>query len=194
MLSSKCDFCNGNHNSRNCVIEKTLAPYIKFLIGHKIEYFICKNIKCPCCNNKSLHVLGDFSPSLDSICMNCNRKFEIKSKCLSCKDLPNDLHLNHGNYKYYLQRQKIQLDFIVLIYSVNRRKKEIQVRKVFYIPDKMIKDLNQNYVRIIRNNKNSTILISNHNVFVENKSIVNYKINMQDDVNDLFKKIEINNI
>ena len=80
-----CYFCGGNHACRDCPIEKKIAPILKKKVGNEMEHYVALNCSCPCCRNKTLHVIGNHSPSLDIICLNqrCGRKFEIKSKCLS---------------------------------------------------------------------------------------------------------------
>jgi hypothetical protein len=160
----KCHFCGGNHNCRNCPIEKKVAPKLKKIIGKKMEYYV-SSLPCPCCHKKTLSLLDDNSPSLDIICINnkCNKKFEVKSKCLSCKNLPNDLKINHGNYEFYLSRQKEGLDFIIVMYKVDRIKKISEIRKVIHIPDSDIK-LNNNF-KVIQNCRYCDIFIKNHNIY-----------------------------
>ena len=88
---------------------------------------------------KKLKVLGNNSPSLDIICQHCKRRIEVKSKCLSVRKLPSDLNLPHGNFKDYNLRQSKGLDFIIVIYSVNRIKKNILLREILYLNNDIIK-------------------------------------------------------
>lgn len=155
----KCHFCNGNHNCRDCPVEKKVAPKLKKIMGKKIEMYV-STLSCPCCRQKSLKLLDDNSPSLDIICHNCSKKFEVKSKCLSCKELPNDLIINHGNYEYYLKRQAEGLDFIIVIYKVDRINKISEIRKVIHIPDNDIK-IGNNF-SVVKNNRHCNILIKDH--------------------------------
>lgn len=156
-----CHFCGGNHNCRDCPIEKKVAPQLKKIIGKKMEQYV-SSLPCPCCRLKNLCLLNDNSPSLDIVCKNnkCGKKFEVKSKCLSCKNLPDDLKINHGNYEYYLKRQSEGLDFIIVIYKVDRINKISTIRKIIHIPDNDIK-LNSNF-NVIQKNRYCDILIKDH--------------------------------
>lgn len=172
MPNLKCHFCGGNHNCRVCPVEKKVSPKLKKAIGKKMEQYV-STLPCPCCRNKSLRLLNDNTPSLDIICVNnkCNKKFEVKSKCLSCEQLPNDLKINHGNYEYYLERQKEGLDFIIVMYKVDRKNKVSTIRKVIHIPDSDIK-LNNNFT-VVQNYRYCNIFIKNHNIYngIEFKSL-----------------------
>ena len=126
-----------------------------------MENFIGNNFSCPCCSEKSMKVLGNHSPSLDIICTNCHRRFEVKSKCLSVNHLPNDLKLPHGSYDDYKKRQSNGLDLFVIIYKVDRMKKKITIREVLYSAHKdIIKNSN---IKVIKRKKShlSTIMIQN---------------------------------
>ena len=160
----KCYFCGGNHLCRECPQETLMAPILKKYIGKIMEEFIGNNFNCPCCDKHSLAVLGNHSPSLDIVCMNCNRKFEVKSKCLSVNTLPNDLKLPHGSYDDYKKRQESGLDLFVIIYKVDRINKKITIREVLYAKNKQI--ISNSNIRVIKRNKShlSTILISNKNL------------------------------
>ena len=134
-----CNFCGGtNHLCRQCPIEAKMAPILKKYIGKIIENFIASQYNCPCCMKKELSVLGNHSPSLDIVCRSCTRRFEVKSKCLSIKDLPKDIKLPHGSYEEYEKRQNSGLDLFVVIYKVDRIKKIITIREVLYAKNNMI--------------------------------------------------------
>ena len=109
-----------------------MAPILKKYIGKIIENFMASQFACPCCNKNGLTVLGNHSPSLDIVCKTCSRKFEVKSKCLSINELPNDIKLPHGSFEEYKKRQDTGLDLFVVIYKVDRRKKIITIREVLY--------------------------------------------------------------
>jgi len=159
----KCYFCGGNHACRNCPIEKQIAPMLKKKVGSEMEHYVALNCSCPSCHKKKLHVIGNHSPSLDIICMNpeCQRKFEIKSKCLSVNELPLDINMPHGNYIDYLNRQQSGLDFIIVIYKVNRKTKKIIIREVLYIDNDTI--IRGDVVNVVKrmNSHLSTIKINN---------------------------------
>lgn len=192
MPSIKCNFCSGNHSCRNCNIEKQLAPIIKKMIGIKMEQFIGSYIPCPNCKNNNLQVLGNNSPSLDIICSSCKRNYEVKSKCLSIKKLPNDLIMPHGNYFDFLRRCDDQLDLLIVIYGVNRENKSVTVKKILHIPHNFINI--DNNCKIIKNEKDnkSTIFIKNHNNY---KNIINktqYNISFQKEINPYINLIKGN--
>jgi hypothetical protein len=157
----KCYFCEGNHVCRECPQEALLAPVLKKYIGKIMEDFIGNNFCCPRCNTNKLAVLGNHSPSLDIICGECERKYEVKSKCLSINNLPNDLKLPHGNFEEYKNRQDNGLDLFVIIYKVDRINKKITIREVLYADNKEILK-NDNIQVLKRNNSHlSTITINN---------------------------------
>ena len=129
MYISGCSFCNGNHNSRNCNIEQQLAPSFKKEVGIYMEEHITNNIKCPRCSSNKLYKLGNHTPSIDIVCTECKQIYEVKSKCLSVKNLPNDIFCNGGNYNEFINNIKNkELDLIIVLYGVNREKKEILIR------------------------------------------------------------------
>jgi hypothetical protein len=185
----RCYFCNGNHLCRNCPIEEKLAPILKKKVGEYMEHYVANNLNCPLCQQKELHVLGNNSPSLDIICKNCNRNIEVKSKCLSVNKLPNNIYLPHGNFSEYFERQKTGLDFIIVIYSVNRIKKMINIRKILYMNDDIIKD--GDIIKVTRrvDSSLSTIKIDN----INSPKIKNVKIKRKNSFIS-FKKQVINMI
>jgi|TARA_B100000524_G_C23646979_1_gene368804 hypothetical protein len=159
-----CYFCGGTHVCRECPQETAIAPILKKYIGSIMEEWVGKNFPCPCCKSKSLSVLGNHSPSLDIICSSCNRKFEVKSKCLSINRLPNDINLPHGNFEDYQRRQQNGLDLIVIIYKVDRLNKKITIREVLYAKNSEIKKSKN--IQVIKRIKShlSTIIINNKNL------------------------------
>lgn len=156
---NKCYFCNGDHICRNCPIEASLSPIYKKKVGNMMEYYIADNFKCPECNNQSLYVLGNNTPSLDIICNFCERKFEVKSKCLSIQKIPKDINLNHGSYNNYISRLSEKLNLFVIIYGVDRITKTIYIREVLYANNSLL--LNTNIIDVEKNNKCSIIIIKN---------------------------------
>ncbi len=148
-----CEYCNNHHNSRECPLEKQLAPIMRKIVGMYMEQFVGDEVCCPRCNSKSLKPLGTHAPSLDIICSMCQTKFEIKSKCLSSKILPKDLVFNHGNYNDYINRQRNGLDIILILYSVCRKTKVIKIRKVFYVSNEQI--ISNKYLTVIKKEQSS---------------------------------------
>ena len=103
-----CHFCGKNHTFKNCLLENEMASFFKKKVGSLMEYYIANNFNCPYCNKKELCVINNNSPSLDIIC-NCGKKIEVKSKCLSVINLPNNIFLNHGSYIDYINRVKEEI-------------------------------------------------------------------------------------
>jgi hypothetical protein len=182
-LLNSCWFCHSKkHSCRNCPLESAIANKLRNNAGNKFEDYIADNIKCPGCLNFNLKRLNNHSPSLDIICL-CGLKFEIKSKCLSIKELPIDIHLNHGTYIDCINRiNKESLNLILIIYGVNRLKKEIYIREILYANNTMLKDTKIIEIKpvILSNKKVSKIIINNRN-FMERlvsntqKYIVSFK-------------------
>jgi hypothetical protein len=162
-----CEYCNNFHNSRNCPLEKQLAPFMRKIVGMYMEQFVADEIYCPRCNHKSLEPLRTHAPSLDIICSTCHTKYEIKSKCMSSNKIPNDLHFNHGNYNDYVNRQNNGLDIMLILYSVCRKTKIIKIRHVFYVKNE---DINNNkYIKVVKkpDTSLSEILVQDHNKLPE---------------------------
>lgn len=165
--SKRCYFCGGNHLCRECPQETMLAPILKKYIGKIMEDFIGNNFCCPNCQTKNLSVLGNHTPSLDIICSNCHRKYEVKSKCLSVNNLPRDLKMPHGSYDDYKRRQKSGLDLFVIIYKVDRVNKKITIRELRYARNKQI--VKNDNIRVVKrsNSHLSTIIINNKNLLTK---------------------------
>lgn len=161
----KCYFCNGNHACRDCPLEAKMAPVLRKKVGNMMEYYVAENLKCPeCKKDKTLKVIGNHTPSLDIICSCCNKKFEVKSKCLSVAKLPNDINLPHGSYIDYVHRLEEGLNLIVIIYGVERVNKLITIREVLYANNQKLKD--SSIVQVLKRSDNnlSTIMIKNKKV------------------------------
>ncbi len=151
---NKCNYCDGKHSCRECPDELKVAPYMNKIIGLHMEQFVANRLNCPRCGCNNLILLGNYAPSLDIECGDCNGKFEVKSKCLSVNNIPKDLILNHGNYFEYIKRQKEELNFIFIIYGVDRNTKTIYIRKVLYASNEIIN--NKKYITI-EQKANSTL-------------------------------------
>jgi hypothetical protein len=192
-----CDFCNGQHDDRDCFIERMMSPFMSQLTGLELEKYVEQYLHCPYCGKNKLSILKNSAPSLDAICGCCNEFFEIKSKCLSTSKLPNDLHLNHGNYYLYKKRQNERLNFIIIIYGANRKTKILKIKKIFFIPSKEICD-NSNF-RVVKKKNMSQILIDDHTKFKQyNIKKIPLYINYADKINkkliELITMINNNNI
>jgi hypothetical protein len=159
----KCFYCNGNHLVRNCPIEKKDSFNNKKIVGKFMEIYYANNFCCYNCQEENFNVLNNRTPSLDIICNECYNKIEIKSKCLSVDILPNDLLLNNGSYKYFLNRLEENLDLVIFIYKVNRINKTIIIREILYFNNNQLKE--NKIIQIIarKDNNLSFIYIPNKN-------------------------------
>lgn len=137
----KCDYCGKiGHTSRECEEEKRDAPKLSKHAGYFFEKYISKNFKCPHCSCELTH-LDDNTPSCDIICSNCDNYYEVKSKCLSVKTLPSDIHIKHGEYNHFKNRLlSKKLNMFIVIYSADRKTKNLTIRKVLCIPNEMLYD------------------------------------------------------
>jgi hypothetical protein len=175
----KCFYCNGNHLVRNCLIEKKESSKNKKNTGKFMEQYYANNFCCYRCQEENFYVLNNRSPSLDIICKECNNKIEIKSKCLSVDILPDDLLINSGSYKYFINRINENLDLVIFIYKVNRITKDIIIREILYFTNYQLKE--NKLIKIIpKEDKNiSIIYIPNRNdpniikLSVPNNNIIN---------------------
>jgi len=191
-----CHFCQAtDHSSRDCKYEKEASTDLKKISGMWAEEFVGNNLSCPRCKRMSLRILGNHTASLDACCdnSNCNANIEIKSKCISARNIPLDLKLPHGNFKYYNERQKEGLDFIIIIYSANRSTKIIEIRKILYIEDSTIKDNKLFYVEKNNNMNNSTIIIPNYTKLTEIKLDKIYRYNFSKNINSILGNYINNN-
>ncbi len=171
----KCDFCNSKiHTNKECTIEKILAPCLKKYIGRFMEFYICNNFCCPQCKTDSLLVLDNNTPSLDIICKNCKQIIEVKSKCISASLLPNNIYCSSGNYNNFLNNINNGLDLIIIIYSVNRKQKNIFIRHIYYIPNKKLQNSNIIEIKKLDSSRLSTILIKNRKLL--DKIMINFNI------------------
>ena len=170
-----CFYCGStNHLSRSCPLEREHSPILKEKIGNFIEHYIAK-YDCPYCENNSLVVFDDNSPSLDIYCKECGQAFEVKSKCLSIKNLPDDVLMPHGSFSKFKKRVDQGISFVFVIYEVDRRKKKFTIRKVLFASHdeiidnkKVIVDLNNvnksaSPTSPNRKNNNSMIKVPNIN-------------------------------
>lgn len=136
----RCPFCGEKHKGKKCPIEEKMAPHMRRIVGHFGES-IASHLDCPKCGkSKTLRIRRDNTPSNDIYCSDpaCTcHPIEVKTKCLS-GEIPYDLLLHHGNYFEYTRRQANGLDFIIIIYSVDRLTKKNKIRKVLYQPNKDI--------------------------------------------------------
>jgi hypothetical protein len=155
--------CNGNHKCINCPYKYGYSEIYKKKAGKAIEKYVANNINCLDCKLYNLSVIGDHTPSLDIICINCKKRYEIKSKCLSVDIIPDDIVIKHGSYEKYISEINNGLSLILIIYSVNRRTNKITIKEGYYADNNKLN--NDNIVAIHKNieTNSSTIIVRNKN-------------------------------
>jgi hypothetical protein len=120
---------------------------MKNKVGNEFEDYIEQYVKCPNCSEYKLKRLNNHSPSADLVC-ECGLIIEAKSKCLSVKDLPRDINLNHGSYDKCLDKiNNYEINLMIIIYGVNRLRKNIYVREILYADNNMLK--NENIIELV---------------------------------------------
>jgi len=184
-----CIFCKGSkHDTIQCPIETKLSKHIKEYIGYYMEDLIASNIKCPECKKNKLKVVGDNTPSKDIVCYNCHQIFEIKSKCLSSEIIPKDIMMHHGLYYKYIEQKNRGLNFIFVIYGVDRLTKIITIREILYASNFHI----DNLVFINKNTDNThcTISIPNRTKLNKLSLGIDKNINSTDMINYLKNNYE----
>jgi hypothetical protein len=159
----RCHFCYSNHSSKECSIEPQLAPFLKKKVADMMEEYIATYFSCPRCFCTTLKVVGNNRPSLDVICTECKKQIEVKSKCLSVPEIPNNITILHGQYDRFMTRlNENDLDLVIMIYSVDRLKKTIVLREG-YVINKDIMESQINNIIIERNNTSTIININDKN-------------------------------
>jgi len=148
--SIKCEFCGENHHCKNCNIEKQMKKTLTKNIGRVIEDFIAQNMECRDCRKMSLYYLNDNTPSSDIKCSECGKIIEVKSKCLSVQELPDNIHCRAGNFNHFKKNiEEHDLDLIIVIYSVDRKTKCITFREIYYFYNEaLINIINMNLLSI----------------------------------------------
>lgn len=182
----KCFFCGDNHICRNCPLESSIAPFLRKKAGNMMEYYIAENINCPECGIRDrLHVMGDHTPSLDIVCLNCKNNFEVKSKCLSSSSLPNDIILPHGSYNECINRINNNLGLIVIIYGVDRIRKTIKIREILYGTNEELKESSNINIMKRPESNLSTIFIKNKKKLQKLQLLtLNNEIAFENDINE----------
>jgi hypothetical protein len=169
-----CNWCGKNHGSRECNEEKMVKTTLKLRVGSVMEEIVEKCIQCPnCLENNGFYCdnnlpytfkrLDNNTPSLDLECQYCGVKVEVKSKCLSVEELPNNIFCKGGNYDMLTNRIfNDNLNLIIIIYSADRKTKNISIRQILWIDNYELK--NRHNISIKENeNHLSTININNIN-------------------------------
>lgn len=187
-MSSLCSFCNSSeHFTFNCNIEKKMAPYFKKEVGNEFELFVSKYIKCQLCNSNKLKVLGNHTPSLDIRC-ECGAIYEVKAKCLSTKNLPDNIYCNGGNYNKFKENIINGLNLIIIIYGVDRKDKKIHIKYIYYIPNNKL--INESFIQINKKQDSTLSLINipNRNALT-NLNFTKNSLSFKNLYNDLKNKL-----
>jgi hypothetical protein len=159
-----CNFCSQNHKCRSCPTEKKIRSRVSKKVGITMEEFVVTNIPCKYCEQKSFVRLASSTPSLDLQCTNCKQNVEVKSKCLSTNNLPNDIICKGGNYDCFVDNiNNKNLNLLLVVYGVNRINKSIFIREVFWINNDDL--VLQKNIKITERDKLSTIFIPDKNNF-----------------------------
>lgn len=180
-----CQFCNEEaHTTIKCPLEVSIAPILKKKVGNVMEYFVANNLKCPECGKSALQVLGNNSPSFDIVCNSCDKMFEVKSKCLSVNIIPNDIILPHGSYSKFINQCNQGLNLIIVIYGIDRLKKNIIIREILYASNKeLCEDTNIN----VSQNKDNTL----STIFINNKLLLKRMVISHNNIISFAKEIEV---
>jgi hypothetical protein len=160
-MEKKCKFCYSNdHSCRNCPIELTASLTLKNKVGNEFEDYIEQYVKCPNCFEYKLKRLNNHSPSADLLC-DCGLIIEAKSKCLSVKELPHDINLNHGSYIECIDKiDNYEINLLIIIYGVNRLRKTLYVREMLYADNNMLKNKSIiEFIPVDINNKTLTKIV-----------------------------------
>jgi len=187
MTYNKCYFCGDNHTSRECDVERKIAPILKKKVGNMMEHYIADNLNCPECKRDTLKVIGNHSPSLDIICTFCQINIEVKSKCLSVERLPKEITIQHGCYYEFNKRIHNNLNIIIILYGVNRIRKQITIREILYIPNSYFQKFELDIYK--KKNSNLTEIIIKNRFNLPN--LLNNKkptIDFEQEVNELLKQ------
>jgi hypothetical protein len=173
-----------------CEIENKMAPYFKKEVGIKMEDYVTKNIPCQICFKNSLKALKDFSPSLDIVCESCGAIYEVKSKCLSIKILPKDIFCNGGNFIEFKKNINNGLNLFIILYGVDREKKEILIRNIYYVSNKQL--VQEKIIEIDKKNNTtlSTIKIFDRD-FLKSLNIKEKLLSFKDLYNNLIKTMTV---
>jgi hypothetical protein len=170
-----CKWCTGNHSSRNCHSEKMIKSQLKIKVGTVMEQFVEKCIECPRCfyaagnnynkeNFCSFTRLANNTPSLDIECTICGLQIEVKSKCLSINNLPDQIYCKAGNYDSLINNiYDNQLNIIVIIYSADRITKNITIKEILWIDNKELYSESNVFINKIPNTTLCNITITNRN-------------------------------
>ena len=148
--------------------------------GKWAEDYITSICKCPNCNSELFKVEGN-QPSLDLKCGNplCESIFEVKSKCLSNKIIPDYIKIHGGNYHYFSENIKEKnLNLFVIIFKIDEFLNIKTVREILYYDNKTLQKAYSNGLNIFNtvNFKGSEQLYDpSSNTLVNKFSIIKYK-------------------
>ena len=155
-------YCCGSseHLIKECPTHKAKVKYRNNDAGKWSEDRFT-GMLCPICKNGILQHAVLHTPSLDFTCLTCGKLFELKSKCLSQQNIPNDIRIIGGQYTHLMNSiLNKNLNLIILIYKVNEKENLRIERKIIIIENNDLKsDLLNNNINIIQVKNKSKISI-----------------------------------
>ena len=162
--------CREKRNTRARYIEfNDLQDTIKrnLMTGYGAEDAIAKHCKCPECNGHLIR-LSTNSPCVDLICEQCSLQIEVKSRCMSNQQLPDDIRVM-ASREDVLRRciNKGTLNIALLIYKIDdtlttSKFEEKLVRGVYFIPNKAFND--SNLITFESSSKSSKTIVTIKNI------------------------------
>ncbi len=109
------------------------------IVGEASEEYVKNNIKCIRCNNINFEKCKTNEKSKDLICISCNQKYQIKSKCATQKQINSIINKNTfktigGEYLTTLNNIDQNIDYLIILYEKNSYK----IQKILYIRNEYI--------------------------------------------------------
>ena len=162
-----CYTCkNEGHTQKECIFKEKFSKIKKEKTSKEIEEYVVNNITCLNCLNP-LRYAKQFLPSVDVICTNCNKPYEIKSKAMSRNVLPEYIKLDAGEYTQFGEKINDENLFLIfIVYRINEKLDTKEIYAVKYIDNITLK-------RAIKNGKSK--LLSNGASTGNNSVMIEYQ-------------------
>lgn len=114
------------------------------IIGRACELYCCKHIRCINCNSNDWLECKTNEKSKDQICNKCNKKYQIKCKSSSEKQIRNIIKNNvfktlGGEYNTTLRSIEQDIDYIIVLYD---KKSNYNILNIMHISSKYITEKN----------------------------------------------------
>ena len=109
------------------------------IVGEASEYYVINNVKCVRCNNHNFEKCKINEKSKDLICISCNQKYQIKSKCVTQNQFTNIQCKNTfktigGEYSTTLNNINENIDYLIILYE----KQSYKIINILYIKNENI--------------------------------------------------------